>query len=134
MSVLRTITLTDATIMGKTLYQLNISTKKEQLSVQEIISQRVILEVDNYNNKMTQKENNYDLITPKKEEQILNKGVRNRRKINKEKQIQRALDAFNQNGFFILINDLQAESLDQQVTISDNLLINFVKLTPLVGG
>jgi hypothetical protein len=45
-----------------------------------------------------------------------------------------ALDAFNKNGYFVLVDNKQAESLDQEVKLSPVSSVKFVKLTPLVGG
>ncbi|WP_291787790.1 hypothetical protein [Maribacter sp.] len=45
-----------------------------------------------------------------------------------------ALDAFQKNGYFILIDNKQAEDLEQEVLVSKTTEIAFVKLTQLVGG
>jgi hypothetical protein len=60
--------------------------------------------------------------------------LRQRRKVDAEQQIFTALDAFRKNGYFMLIDNLQAESLDQMVVINSATTISFIKLTPLVGG
>ena len=57
-----------------------------------------------------------------------------RKKVDAEKQLTIALEAFEGNGFFILVNNKQLESLDDQVTVTADSSISFVKLTPLVGG
>jgi hypothetical protein len=49
-------------------------------------------------------------------------------------QADAACDAFARNGFFILIDDRQAESLDEEITLRPDTNVAFVKLTPLVGG
>ena len=51
-----------------------------------------------------------------------------------EKQIAVALKAFEQNAFFILADNRQLETLDATVHLHDGLVVNFIKLTPLVGG
>ena len=45
-----------------------------------------------------------------------------------------ALKAFEQNAFFILADNRQLETLDDMVYLHDGLVVNFIKLTPLVGG
>ncbi|MCK4709861.1 MAG: hypothetical protein KAU21_14680, partial [Gammaproteobacteria bacterium] len=77
----------------------------------------------------------FALVRPKSEEKLLN-GIKNnvKRRVNPEKQIEVALKAFSGNGFFILIDEMQAEELGQWVTIKPDTIISFVKLTPLVGG
>ena len=56
------------------------------------------------------------------------------RAIDAERQVYIALDAFQKNGFFVLVDDLQAESLEQVVRLRSGTEVSFVKLTPLVGG
>ena len=42
--------------------------------------------------------------------------------------------AFNRNGFFVLVDDQQADSLDEVITLQPATQVTFVRLTPLVGG
>jgi hypothetical protein len=75
------------------------------------------------------------LVQPTRAEQTLNGyRLRERKKIDAEKQVYIALDAFQKNGYFVLIDDKQADSLEQEVLLTASSTINFVKLTPLVGG
>ena len=54
--------------------------------------------------------------------------------VDAEAQIAVALKAFEQNGFFILADSRQLETLDETVYLHEGLIVNFIKLTPLVGG
>lgn len=54
--------------------------------------------------------------------------------IDAEKQVYVALDAFTKNGYFLLIDTIQSESLEQEVFLKSTTSISFIKLTPLVGG
>ena len=38
------------------------------------------------------------------------------------------------NGFFLLVDDRQIEDLDEEVVVTVESTISFVKLVPLVGG
>jgi len=101
--------------------------------VKDIITERVLKEVDNYNNK--QPEYFKGLIQPSAAEKTLNGyKLKNRKKIDGEKQVYTALDAFQKNGFFLLIDNHQSESLKQEVELSEDTSISFIQLTPLVGG
>ena len=60
--------------------------------------------------------------------------MKDRKKVDGEKQYLVVLDAFSKNGYFVLIDSIQAESLEQMVVINDETEVSFVKLTPLVGG
>jgi hypothetical protein len=57
-----------------------------------------------------------------------------KRKINWEEQFKRAVAAFDRNGFFVLVGNRQAESLDEQFDVAVDTEVSFVKLVPLVGG
>lgn len=45
-----------------------------------------------------------------------------------------ALDGFASNAFIMLIDDVQAEDLEQRVAVRPETEVTFLKLTPLVGG
>ena len=60
--------------------------------------------------------------------------LKQHRQIDWKEQFEKAIDAFNHNGFFILIDEKQAESLDQEFTVNPKTEVSFVKLTILVGG
>ena len=77
----------------------------------------------------------HGLVQPTESERLLN-GYRLRlaRLIDAEQQTYRALEAFQNNGFFLLVNDRQVESLDEEIWLGQGATASFVKLTPLVGG
>ena len=90
-------------------------------------------EVAQYNNKLPEYYNG--LVQPTDAEQTLNGyKLKAKRKVDAEKQVYAALHAFENNGYFVLIDNIQAESLEQMVVINSNTAISFIKLTPLVGG
>ena len=60
--------------------------------------------------------------------------LRKPREIDWKEQFKKACDAFTHNGFFILIDDRQAESLDEMIGLRHDTKVSFVKLVPLVGG
>ena len=123
----------DETFGGKILRELNLEFKSESVTVREIITERVLQEVDGYNKKLPEYFNG--LIEPSEAEKTLNGyKLKAKKLIDGEKQVYTALDAFQKNGFFILIDDVQAETLEQKVELRLDSNISFVKLTPLVGG
>ena len=101
----------------------------DTLTVRELIQQRIKQEVQNYNNNVQQV--TQLLIKPLDIEQQLNK---KKRKIDPETQIKKALQAFQQNGFFILVDEQQVESLEQTIIIMPDTEVSFFRLVPLVGG
>ena len=128
-----TLTIKDETAAGKTINELKVSFASELTTIREIINTRVKAEVEQYNNKMP--EYFKGLVEPGDAERTLNGyKLKEKRKVDAEKQCLVALDAFQKNGFFILIDNIQSESLEQMVVINANTTISFIKLTPLVGG
>ncbi len=128
-----TLTIKDETAGGKTTNEINVSFASELTTVKEIITARVTAEVDQYNYKMP--EYFKGLVEPGDAERTLNGfKLKEKRKVDAEKQCLIALDAFQKNGFFLLVDNIQSESLEQMVVINTNTNISFVKLTPLVGG
>ncbi len=128
-----TITIKDETFSGKILHELDIEFDQEQVTVLDIITERVTTEVNAYNNKLPAYYQG--LIEPTDAEKTLNGfKLKKQQLIDPEKQVYVALDAFQHNGFFVLIDQKQAEQLDEIVLLKSNTSISFVKLTPLVGG
>ena len=56
------------------------------------------------------------------------------RRIDWEEQADVALQAFRQNGFFVLVGDRQVDDLDAELDLSTASDVAFVRLVPLVGG
>lgn len=128
-----TITVKDEAFNGKVLNEITIALKEERVTVRDLIEARVWAEVEAYNKKVPEFYNG--LVQPSDAEQTLNGyRLKTRKNIDAEQQVYVALDAFMKNGFFILVDQVQAETLDQVIRINENSHISFIKLTPLVGG
>lgn len=128
-----TISVADASFTGKVLHTIDLEFATEWVSVKDIITARVSQEVEKYNQK--QGEFFRGLVIPSEAEQTLNGyKIKDKKRIDAEKQVYVALHAFQNNGFFMLIDDVQSEDLEQRVQLKPDTSINFVKLTPLVGG
>ena len=54
--------------------------------------------------------------------------------IDPQAQFEKAVEAFDGNGFIVLVDDKQSESLDDQVALRPETTVTFLKLVPLVGG
>lgn len=131
------IRIVDENNTGDVISELKLLVKKPTVTVRDIIQARVENEVSAYNANSGQQR--YSLVKPTAAEEILN-GKRREFKLKEAKaidleaQIEVALSAFEKNGYLVLVDDKQVESLDQQITISKDTKIIFLKLTPLVGG
>lgn len=126
--------LKDVTFTGDILNQITIAVNNERTTVKELIAARVEAEVKAYNEKLP--EYFKGLIQPNDTEKTLNgfKLKDRNRRIDIEKQVLIAWDAFYKNSYFILIDEQQAEDLEQEVLIGKDTTVNFIKLTQLVGG
>lgn len=127
----------DETVTGQSLYEVAIEFLTEQVTVQDLVRERVRQEVQHFNRKCA--EEFHGLIQPIGAEVALNGRtssfkMQKHRPLDVDEQVQRALEGFTNNNYFILVNDHQVESLDQAFSISPETRISFVKLTPLVGG
>ncbi|WP_420571510.1 hypothetical protein [Kordia sp.] len=129
-----TITIKDESLTGDILNQIQIAVASEIVTVKDIITARVSAEVEAYNNKLPEYFKGF--IRPTESEKTLNgyKLKNKRKKIDAEEQSFIAFDAFQKNGFLVLVDDQQAESLEQEVLVTKTTTVSFVKLTPLVGG
>ena len=72
------------------------------------------------------------LVQPTSKESILNTVPKGQSP--KEKDAHRALAAFANNRFILLVDDRQVEGLDDEITLTDSSVVTFLRLTPLVGG
>jgi hypothetical protein len=128
-----TIAIKDENFSGSIIQEINLYFQQENVTVRDIITQRVIHEVENYNQKLPEYFNG--LVEPSDAEKTINGfKLTTRKMIDAEKQVYVALDAFTKNGYFLLIDTIQSESLEQEVFLKSTTSISFIKLTPLVGG
>jgi hypothetical protein len=130
------LTIHDESTSGKVINDLTLDVLDETISVRELIRSRVYQEVQDFNLRGDRAGADFrGLVTPEDAETTLN-GVRLRkpREISWKVQFEKACESFERNGFFILVDDRQAETLDEMITLSQDTKVSFVKLTPLVGG
>ena len=105
----------------------------ESITVRELIRTRVYQEVREYN--LRQPEYFRGLVQPAGAERTLNGfKVPRRRRIDPGKQFAKAIESFYRNGFMILVNDQQVDELEEEIEVSPDTTVTFLKLVPLVGG
>ncbi len=123
----------DQTAVGDILNEIEIAIDKERITLKELITARVTAEVEAYNKKKGPLFNG--LVQPKDAESTLNGyKLKRQKEIDPEKQVYVALESFTKNGFFVLIDNQQVADLEQEVLVSPETEVGFVKLTALVGG
>ena len=131
-----TVLIRDETASGEPVHEFPLEFASEHITVRDLIRERVYQEVSEYNFRSRREGGLFHgLVQPTDAERTLNGfKVPKGRDIDWEAQFARAIDAFGRNGFFILVNDRQAEALDEPIVIGPRTYVSFVKLTPLVGG
>jgi hypothetical protein len=124
----------DEAATGKLVQSFLLELKWDVTTVRELIRARVEHEVAKFNARQEDAPFN-GLVQPRDTERVLNgfKVPRNRI-IDWHEQFERAVEAFDRNGFLVLVDDRQAESLDDEIVVSQISKVSFVKLVPLVGG
>ena len=128
-----TITIRDETLGGETRADWSLDFLTERITVRELIRSRVYQEVQDYNVKQGQVF--HGLVQPEEAEKTLNGWkLKKPRLLDWKKQFDRALEGFEGNQILILVNDQQAESLDEEIVIEPQTTVTFLRLRPLVGG
>jgi hypothetical protein len=133
-----TLTVRDETTSGAVYDERPLEFPSERITVRELIRERVYQEVQDFNRKRGE-EVFRGLVQPTDAERLLNGKpteyrLKAHRTIDWKPQFEKAIEAFEGNGYFILVDDKQAESLDQEFVIGHETVVSFVRLTPLVGG
>ena len=119
--------------LGKTEHTFTVHVSGEKISVRELIRQRVLQEVEEFNHR--QPAVFRMLIQPSDAERTLNGFKFHKpRLVDPLKQYEKAVEAFEGNGFIVLVDDHQIESLDTEITLHPETSVTFLKLVPLVGG
>jgi len=132
-----TLTIRDETAAGNVFSEIPLEFPSERITVRELIRERVYQEVQDFNR--ARGEVFRGLVQPTDTERVLNNNrpeyrMKVRRAIDWNEQFEKAIEAFQSNNFFILIDNKQADHLDQEFTVKPGTMISFVKLTLLVGG
>jgi hypothetical protein len=128
-----TLTIRDETLGSESARAWDLEVTTEWLTVRELIRSRVYQEVQDYNRQRGQVFQG--LVQPEEAEKTLNGWkLKKPRLLDWKQQFDRAVEAFESNRILILVNDRQAESLDEELVIESQMTVTFLRLTPLVGG
>ena len=119
--------------LGKPQFAFTLAVAEERITLRELIRARVFQEVAEYNTR--QGEIFRGLVQPSGAERLPN-GFRlaGHRQIDAQQQFERAIEAFEHNGFVVLVDNRQADDLDTAIDLHPDLSVSFLKLVPLVGG
>ncbi|HXD09109.1 MAG TPA: hypothetical protein VN653_03510 [Anaerolineales bacterium] len=119
--------------LGKAEHTFTVHISGERISLRELIRLRVTQEVEDFNSR--QPAVFRMLVQPNDTERTLNGYKFHKpRQVNPVTQYEKAIEAFEGNGFIVLVDDRQIESLDTEIAFRPETSITFLKLVPLVGG
>jgi hypothetical protein len=119
--------------LGKAEHTFTVHVSGETISIRELILQRVTQEVEEFNSR--QPAVFRMLIQPSDTERTWNGFKFHKpRFVDPVTQYEKAIEAFEGNGFIVLVDDCQIESLDTEISLRPETSVTFLKLVPLVGG
>lgn len=133
-----TLSVCDETVSGSVYHEVPLVFPSERISVRELIRERVYQEVQDFNRRKVDQAFR-GLVQPTHAESVLN-GNRTEYRMKPQEQIEwksqfeKAIEGFQQGGFLVLIDDKQADDLDQEFIAGAGTRVSFVKLTLLIGG
>jgi hypothetical protein len=123
----------DETTRGERTSELRLELLDERVTVRELIRSRVYQEVAEHNARQAGAFRG--LVRPTEAERTLNGAwPRAGRRVDWERQLERALEAFSANGFLLLVDDRQVTDLEETVDLGPQSVVTFLRLVPLVGG
>lgn len=130
------VTFKDETLTGKLIQEISVPIGSEVMTLREIIMLRVEEEIKRREDEKHQRFMALAFEMDEKERTL--NGIREKRKPGEmpdpEAHGYRALKAFQQNAYFVLVDDIQVENLETPLRMTDKTTVTFVKTTPLVGG
>src|SRR5713226_2921468 len=116
----------DETTAGEKTGEFVMDLVTERITVRELIRSRVYQEVQDYNVKQGQVF--HGLVQPEEAEKTLNGWkLKKPRLLDWKKQFDRAVEGFEGNQILILVNDQQAESLDEDFVIEPRTTVTFLR-------
>jgi hypothetical protein len=108
-------------------------TLERRTTLRDLIRTRVREEVARYNSSPGERFNG--LVRPTDAEEDANGyHLRKPRRLDWEQQARVAEEAFGRNGYFVIVGDRQVDDLDEELELTPETEIRFLRLTPLVGG
>ena len=128
-----TLQIHDETASGQKTNSFTLDCLTERMTVRELIRARIYQEVQDHNRSGATIFRG--LVQPTDTEKSLNGFKFSKpRTLDWEEHYRQALEAFGRNGFFVVVGNRQAESLDEEFVVASETEVSFVKLVPLVGG
>jgi hypothetical protein len=131
--VLISVTIKDTSGTGREVASVTLDGIDDRITLRDLVRTRVREEVARYN--AAQGEYFAGLVMPDGAEAAPG-GFRmpKPRRLDWEQQAEHAIDAFSRNGFFVLVGDRQVTDLDEELSLTADSDIRFIRLVRLAGG
>lgn len=133
------VTIKDESSNGRIAASITLETVAERITLRDLITTRVREEVARYNARQASPGPAGDifagLVMPEGAVPTPS-GFRmpSRRPVDWEQQAAESLKAFRRNGFFVLVGGRQVTGLDEELELTADCDIRFIRLVALVGG
>ncbi len=103
----------------------------ERITLRELLKRRINEEVAELN---AGRDEIKPLVTPREQERQLNGDRSTRPHIDADQQFAAAVNAFELRRIVIIVDDRQVVDLEQDLAVTPDTEVTFLKLVPLVGG
>ena len=124
--------IADTTMPGQETARRLLEGVPSPVTLRELIRFRVREEVARINAKAAPRF--LGLVQPVEREAVLNGYAEQAPALDWQSQAARAVEAFEGNGFFVLVGDRRVDDLDEILAIAHTDVVRFVRLIALVGG
>jgi len=122
---------------------IKVSLPKERLTLRDLIFAKVLAKVNTINKDLKAGKVSSNFVS--QAEKIVNQHVLKLKadkmlkkveamKVDPEKAAYEALAAFQENAFFVIVDGEQKTELEEELLLSDQSEVQFIRLMPLVGG
>jgi hypothetical protein len=105
---------------------------RERITLRELLKRRIDEEVAGLN--AGGGDEIKPLVAPTEQESRLNGESPTRRMVDPERQLAAAVEAFERRRIVIIADGRQVLDLDQEIVVTPDTEVRFLKLVPLVGG
>jgi hypothetical protein len=129
------VTIKDQSGAGKVAACMTLDGIDSRITVRDLIRTRVREEVARYNAQAASTDIFRGLVMPDGAEPTpAGFRLKERRHVDWEQQADKALQAFERNGFFVLVADRQVTDPGESLNLEPDTDIRFIRLVQLVGG
>jgi hypothetical protein len=122
----------DETSQGDVIAESVVSFPVEKVNVRELIETRVDQEAEVAHISKSMRR-----LMDRLDDDEVSLNIQNRHKStkpDKQKHKKLAVEAFQRGEFILFVNDRQFTELDEEMLVTPNTVIRFLRLVPLVGG